>query len=233
MKMHAIKVLSGMMLVSGAAAMASEIGYIDMNKVASEYHLAISKSDALTATREKMINEINARAKDLQATKIKAATMEQAAKEAKEANDRQTFVEGARENQLKALRQEAELKEYVNAQDADFKAQFGKVRTAVLDDVDAKLAVFAKEKKLDAIADVSGRAFPYYDKDKNVTDEFLKKINVGHEAEVTKAIEKRKKDAEKAAATDSTTAALNAADALLNKTAEEKKTAAPVAPATK
>jgi Skp family chaperone for outer membrane proteins len=227
MKMHTMKVLSGMMLVSGAAAMAGEIGYIDMNKAANDYYVAIEKTEAFKEKRTKIVDDINIRARELQAVKAKFAGLQQAASEATDVAKRQTFVEAARELQLKGLKLEAELKEFYAKQEALIKKDFVELNTKVLEDVDAKLAEFAKGKNLDAVADVSNRAYPYYDKSKDITVPFLAKINAGKEAYVKDMIEKRKKDAEKPA--EVTSSALRAADELL-KAAEEKKTAAPVAP---
>lgn len=229
MKMHAMKVLSGMLLVSGAAAMATEIGYINMQKAASEYHVALEKSEVFFTNRTKIVEDYNARVKELQLVKVKIASMQQLSNETIDPVKRQPYIEATREFQLKGLKLEAELKEYGAQQDAVIKKALTDLNVEVFKDVDAKLAEFAKAQKLDAVADVSGRAYPYYDKTKDITEPFLAKINAGKEDYVKKTLEKRKKEAEKTP--EATASGLSAAEALLNKSEEEKKAAAAAAEA--
>lgn len=225
MKMRRLGVLCATMLAFGAGVMAGESAYIDMGKVASDYHVAIAKTEAFKEKRKQVIEKIAVKSRELQLVKTKFAAFKPAANETADAERRRLYIEAARELQLKALKLEAELKEFYDLQEAIVKKEYAELNTEIQQELEFKLAAFAREKHLEAVFDVSGRAIAYYDRSKDITSVFLGAINAGHEDYVMKMKEKLRHEALN---DDPTTAALNAAEALL-KQAETPKAAIPAA----
>lgn len=191
MQMSAMKMLLGTLMMAGVVALAGETAFLDTDKVASNYHLSISKNEAFREKQAKAIEEFNRRAKELQAVVDQFKAMQAKELDNTEQQKRAAFLSPIRELQLKGLKLEAELKDFCAAQEAAVKKENSEIKAAIVKDLEAQLAEFAKEKKLEAVVNVSDRDFPYYDKRKDITDEFLAKVNAGHEEYVKKMIEKR------------------------------------------
>ena len=200
MKMYVTKILIGVMLMAESSAPAGETAYIDLNKVANNYYLAIEKIDAFQARRTMIIKETSLRARETKKANNQFIALHQAAGEITDTTKRQTFIDAARESRLSELKLDAELKDFHARHDALIKKEFDELSNEILKDIKTRLADFAREKKLEAVANVSGRAMPYYDKSKDITYAFLAKINTGHEDYVKKMIEKRNEEAGKTAA---------------------------------
>jgi Skp family chaperone for outer membrane proteins len=196
MSLQALKILGGLlpMFWLGASMMAGEIGYLDTDKVASNYHLAISKNEVLNEKRGKVNEDIKRRVKELQNVidQIKALQ----AKEEFDLSKVKSMAYDApqRELQLKGLKLDADLKDFCAMQEAAAKKEDSEIKAGIVKDLEAQLAEFAKEKKLEAVANVSDRDFPYYNKSKDITEEFLARVNAGHEEYVKKMVAKREAD---------------------------------------
>ena len=196
MSLQSLKILGGLlpMFWLGASMLAGEIGYLDTDKVASNYHLAISKNEVLNEKRGKVNEDIKRRVKELQNVidQIKALQ----AKEEFDLSKVKSMAYDApqRELQLKGLKLDADLKDFCAMQEAAAKKEDSEIKAGIVKDLEAQLAEFAKEKKLEAVANVSDRDFPYYNKSKDITEEFLARVNAGHEEYVKKMVAKREAD---------------------------------------
>lgn len=200
MIMQALKTLGCLLPLLGAAAMAGEIGYLDTDKAAQNYHFSISRNAALNQKTAKITEEVKRRSQELQALKaqILARQAESATQPEKPPQDK--LITPLAELQLQALKLEAELKDFCTRQEALIRKETGELQAELVKDLETQLAAFAKEKKLEAVVNVSDRDFPYYDKRKDITDAFLAKINVGHEDYINKMKARRDEEKLKAAA---------------------------------
>jgi Skp family chaperone for outer membrane proteins len=190
MKPLAAKILCCALMTS-TVALAGESAYINLDKVTSEYYRALEKTESIKEKQTKAIAEINRRSKELQALMTEFAAKQRMATETTDPAKRAAIVNEMRELQLKTLRSEAEWKAFQASEEASLKKEFAKVNAEILEDIDAKLEEFAKGKNLEAIFDVSGRKVLYYDKSKEITDQLLVRLNVGHEDYVRTILDKR------------------------------------------
>lgn len=193
-------------VVAAAHVWAGEFRYIDMNKVFGEYYQTLQKEEgvkvrqtAVQAEIQRRVNEINRISRDIESSKILLNNTT-------DSNQRTQCKEIVRDLQLDEAKKKAEFEDYVNIEKDKLQKESSDLRNELVKKITAELETFAKtQQNVEAIVDVSGLTanlipvVPYYDKNKDVTGDFLKVLNKDHQAEVDAALAKRKADADAAA----------------------------------
>ncbi|NOY82807.1 MAG: OmpH family outer membrane protein [Kiritimatiellaeota bacterium] len=192
--------------LSGTGARAQRIGYVDMDKLFQGYYKTLTSDSAFQKQKQlyrqhakDLVAEIEAirqQRDQLQEDSLNIALSDAARNEKRQA---------AAEKDAIYQEKKKELKAFVQDKDKELGKKFLKLRADIVKELTEYIKGYAKEQKYDLILDTSGLSknfipvIIYYPTDQDLTETLLTRLNRGHEDEVAKAKEGKKKTGDTAA----------------------------------
>lgn len=185
-------------IFASAKSYENQTVYIDMGKVFNEYHVTLKKNVEFKQKKAEAEASAQVKVKALQEKVNVAETLARAANVEQDAQKKKTYQEAVMDSKYKIAREKEELENYIRAANDRLTKEFANLRNELIEELQKSVNDFAVQNKVEAIVDISGRTtnnlsvYVYYNKEKDVTNDFLAVINKGHEEEVKKALEEQK-----------------------------------------